>query len=158
MRTGFLFFIFFYALTGFGQEVFDYERKIVLTDRFESLPIDAVAHIRVAGTLIAPKSAYDKIVVIVPGSGPDTRHSHFVLAEKLLEQNTAVYRFDERGTGASGGSYSERVAPLAEDLGAAFSEMRARFPDKKIGIFAHSIGGVAAMELIGKGMTPDLWC
>ena len=36
--------------------------------------------------IITQKTNYDKIVIIAPGSGPDTRNSHYILTEELLEK------------------------------------------------------------------------
>lgn len=141
-----------------AQNNFKYEKVIsdsTLYD-FEEIDFQNVEEkIKLSGTLLKPKSDFDKIVIIVPGSGKDTRHSHFVLTEQLLKNNIAVYRFDERGVGKSEGKYSELAKDLSNDLNFAFKELQIKYNSKKIGIFGHSLGGVATIESVEKSCHPD---
>jgi len=71
-----------------AQSIFPYEQKIIPTKDliFEEISfINPEASIRLSGTLIYPKDGYQKIIMIVPGSGKDTRHSHFQLVESFLQ-------------------------------------------------------------------------
>ncbi|PDW04367.1 hypothetical protein CJ255_04140 [Candidatus Viridilinea mediisalina] len=51
---------------------------------------------------VAPPRA---LVVIIHHSGPVDRESYAYMAEQLLPAGYAVFRFDKRGNGASGGTY-----------------------------------------------------
>lgn len=141
-----------------AQNIFKYEKEINDSIHYDFEEIDfqnSDEKINLSGTLIKPKLDFDKIVIIVPGSGKDTRYSHYILAEELLKNNIAVYRFDERGIGKSEGKYSELAIDLANDLNVAFKELQTKYSPKKIGIIGHSLGGVATLESIEKNCNPD---
>lgn len=141
-----------------AQNIFKYEKEISNSELYDFEEIDfqnVDDKIKLSGTLIKPKSDFDKIVIIVPGSGQDTRHSHFILAEELLKNNIAVYRFDERGVGKSEGKYSELAKDLANDLNIAFKELQTKYSNKKIGIIGHSLGGIATLEILEKKCNPN---
>lgn len=138
--------------------MFDYEREINNKENYNFQEIDFQnidENITISGTLIIPKTNFDKIVIIVPGSGKDTRYSHFILAEELLKNEIAVYRFDERGVGKSEGKYSELAGDLSKDLNFAFKELQQTYNTKKIGIIGHSIGGIATLEIIKNNINPN---
>ena len=141
-----------------AQDIFKYEKEINDTALYEFEEIDFQnldEKVKLSGTLIKPKLDFDKIVIIVPGSGKDTRHTHFILAEELLKNNIAVYRFDERGVGKSEGKYSELAKDVSNDLNFAFKDLQKKYSTKKIGIIGHSLGGVATLESIEKKCNPD---
>ncbi|MFV9505148.1 MAG: alpha/beta hydrolase [Oscillochloridaceae bacterium umkhey_bin13] len=59
-----------------------------------------------AGELTMPRGvARPPLVVIIHHSGPVTRDAYGYMAELLVADGFAVFRFDKRGTGASGGRY-----------------------------------------------------
>lgn len=141
-----------------SQEIFDYEKKINEPENYNFIEYEVLnteSKIALFGTLIAPKREYDKIVLIIPGSGRDTRHSHYYLAENLLKSNIAVFRFDERGIGKSEGEYSELASDLSKDLYYFLQKLQSIYSDKKIGIIGHSIGGIAALENSKSGLKCD---
>lgn len=141
-----------------SQSIFKYEREINHKEKYNFKEINfenTNENIEISGTLITPKSSFDKIVIIVPGSGKDTRYSHFVLAEELLKHNVAVYRFDERGVGRSEGEYSELVESLSSDLGFAFQKIQHQYKNKQIGVIGHSLGGIATLEIIKNKIYPN---
>lgn len=141
-----------------AQDIFKYEKEINDAELYDFEEMDFQnldEKIKLSGTLIKPKLDFDKIVIIVPGSGKDTRHSHYILAEELLKKNIAVYRFDERGVGKSEGKYSELAKDLSNDLNFAFKDLQKKYSTKKIGIIGHSLGGVATLEIIEKKCNPD---
>lgn len=93
-------------------------------------------------------------VVLVGGMGPQdrdgTRHGHkpfLVLADHLTRAGIAVFRFDERGVGASGGTQRGRTfADFARDVRAAVDRLK-RHPGidtEHIGLIGHAEGGVIA--------------
>lgn len=158
MKKILLFVLIFSSLSVKSQHVFQYEKEVSNPQDFDFQELDfenPEIHIKLSGTLIEPKSNFEKIVIIVPGSGKDTRHSHFVLTERLLKNNIAVFRFDERGVGKSEGNYSELAKDLSNDLKYAFREIQKKYSDKKVGLVGHSIGGIAVLENISGDVYPD---
>lgn len=108
MKNTLLLITIFFSFSANSQNVFEYEKEINNNEDYDFKEINFLNHddnITISGTLIEPKLDYDKIIIIVPGSGKDTRNSHYVLAEALLKNNIAVFRFDERGIGKSQGNY-----------------------------------------------------
>ena len=114
------------------------------------------------GTLIEPKTNYTKVVIIVPGSGKDTRNSHYKLTAKLLENNIAVYRYDERGCGFSTGNFNTyfyNVNDMISDLKSVNKDLKNNklLTDKKIGLLGHSLGGMVTISLDDSDLIPDFF-
>ncbi len=155
--------VLFLSNISFGQEMFDYEKKIQNIENYNSIDLEftnSKDKIKLYGTLIEPKSQYDKILIIVPGAGMDTRNSHYLLTESLLEINIAVFRYDERGVGKSEGDFNfanYTITDMANDLTVIFDSIKnnSSFSTKKIGLLGHSQGGLVTMSLIEKGTKPD---
>jgi pimeloyl-ACP methyl ester carboxylesterase len=108
-----------------------------------------------AGTLTIPKSGeFDKVVVLVSGSGPQDRneeligHKPFlVLSDYLTRNGVAVLRYDDRGVGGSTGDFQAGTSmDFADDATAAVNFLKARedMSDKKFGVMGHSEGGLIA--------------
>lgn len=143
-----------------AQCLFEYEEEIKDKANNEYLELDFTNiddNIELKGTLICPKAGYDKVVIIVPGSGKDTRNSHFVLTKRYLENEIAVYRFDERGIGESEGKYNFTATVLMNDVVFAYQKLRTleALAGKKIGILGHSLGGIASIGAFEKGCDFD---
>jgi alpha-beta hydrolase superfamily lysophospholipase len=137
-------------LNGYSQNMFDYEQEINNKENYNFQELDfqnTEENIKLSGTLLTPKTNYDKIVIIVPGSGRDTRYAHFILAEEFLKNGIAVYRFDERGIGKSEGQFNTTATSLTDDLTFALWELRKLDFTKshKIGVLGHSLGGIASI-------------
>jgi pimeloyl-ACP methyl ester carboxylesterase len=118
---------------------------------------------QLAGTLVVPNQAPAAdgsppaklpAVVLVSGSGPQDRdeslfgHRPFlVLADALARQGIAVLRYDDRGIGASTGSFAGATTfDFATDADEA-SEWLKRQPGidpARVGIVGHSEGGLIA--------------
>ncbi len=113
-----------------------------------------------AGTLTLPKSASRAqpvgAIVTVTGSGPQDRDEALGLpgfrpfrqmADSLARRGIAVLRMDDRGTGASGGSFKGATsADFAEDVRAGLAYLRTR-PEiraDRLGVLGHSEGAVIA--------------
>tara|TARA_R110001632_G_scaffold90844_4_gene194967 strand:- start:2939 stop:3946 length:1008 start_codon:yes stop_codon:yes gene_type:complete len=133
-----------------AQTIFSHEREIKNAEDYISEDIDFFNtndNLKLSGTLISPKSKYTKIVIILPGSGKDTRNSHYKLTEEFLKSNIAVYRFDERGVGKSQGKFTTAINGLSYDLAFAIKHLKSivRLKDKKIGVVGHSLGGMASI-------------
>jgi len=143
-----------------AQKSNDFEKELQNADRynFEEINfIDAEDNTKLSGTLIFPKTDYSKIVVIVPGSGKNTRNSHYILAEELLKKGIAVYRFDDRGVGKSGGEVNFSVDQIIKDLYYALDNIQKNdsLSKKEIGVLGHSLGGIATIDAYQEGLKID---
>lgn len=161
MRYFLLIFLFFTAQFADAQDkifVPDYESTISNLERFNKIDIKAyneAEKIHLYGTLLMPKNIFEKVVMIVPGSGEDSRDNHFKLAEELLLHNIAVFRYDDRGVSESEGNFHEvrlTVNELGEDMAILFQKLKqlTAIKDKKIGLIGHSMGGMLTIDGISK--------
>ena len=113
-----------------------------------------------AGTLTLPKGASSKqpvsAIVTITGSGPQDRDENIglpgfrpfrQLGDALGRRGIAVLRMDDRGTGASGGTFKGSTsADFAEDVRAGLAYLRTR-PEiraDRLGVLGHSEGAVIA--------------
>ncbi|WP_353101619.1 alpha/beta hydrolase [Myroides odoratus] len=137
---------------------YEYESVIPNQARFDKLNVKAyneAEKIQLYGTLLMPKTPFDKVVMIIPGSGPDSRENHFKLAEELLLQNIAVFRYDERGVSESDGEFNEVVVGInqwVDDMGILYQQLKQvpAVKDKQIGLIGHSLGGMIAIDALNK--------
>lgn len=148
-----------------AQEIYSNEKQI---DRIENYLFTQFEtenkndNVILRGTLIEPKTNYSKVVIIVPGSGKDTRNSHYKLTEELLKNNIAVYRYDERGCGLSSGdfnTYFYNVNDMTNDLKSVYIDLKNNklLADKKIGLLGHSLGGMVTISLVDSNLMPDFY-
>ena len=122
-----------------------------------------------AGTLTLPKGASRakpvSAIVTVTGSGPQERDENIglqgfrpfrQLADALGRKGIAVLRMDDRGTGASGGTFKGSTsADFAEDVRAGLAYLRTR-PEiraDRLGVLGHSEGAVIAPMVAEKEPT-----
>ncbi|MBJ7880622.1 alpha/beta hydrolase [Gelidibacter salicanalis] len=143
-----------------GQTILEYEREINEKENYIYQDIEfenTNENIKLSGTLITPKSNFDKVIIIVSGSGKDTRYTHPKLTENFLKNNIAVYRFDERGIGKSEGEYTQKVSPLKNDLNFCIQYLRNIdvLKHKKIGVLGHSLGGIASIGVFEYAIKVD---
>jgi uncharacterized protein len=101
-----------------------------------------------AGRLIEPSGAVDPkrpLVVLVHGS-EKTPALESIYAYMLAAQGVSVFVYDKRGTGASGGEYTQNFELLAEDAAAALKQARAMAAGRhsRAGYFGGSQGGWVA--------------
>lgn len=151
------------SLNLFSQDIMFYEKEISNKENYEFYDytvLQKTDNIKLAGTLITPKTNYDKIVFIVPGSGKDSRNSHFILTEFLLKNDIAVFRYDERSVGKSEGvfnSYTYTINEMINDFQSIFNELKTteKFVNKKIGVIGHSYGGLTTIGAIQNGLKCD---
>lgn len=120
------------------------------------------AGITLSGTLTSPPGAFDKLVILISGSGPQDRNSEIkafnhrpflVWSDWLSLHGVAVFRFDERGVAKSGGNFqTATTADFAEDVEAAVDFLKSKPALKhiKIGLLGHSEGGMIAPMLAAK--------
>ncbi len=143
-----------------SQEIFKYEREIQQVTNYDSqefLINSSEENVTIAGTLISPKKDFETIVIIVPGSGIDTRNNHFKLTELLLKNTIGVFRFDDRGTGKSNGEFNTAffgISNKVNDLVSIITYLR-KNTSKKIGIIGHSEGGLVSIGALEKGAELD---
>lgn len=110
-----------------------------------------------AATLTMPDKATApvKAVVFITGSGPQDRdeqlfdHRPFaVIADFLARNGVASLRYDDRGTGKSGGDFSTATLDsFREDASAAVKMLRGVAGIGEVGVIGHSEGGTIALRL-----------
>jgi len=135
----------------------------------EEVVVKTPAGHTLAGTLTLPKSASLKqpvsAIVTVTGSGPQDRDENIGLpgfrpfrqiADSLARRGIAVLRMDDRGTGASGGTFKGSTsADFAEDVRAGLAYLRTR-PEiraDRLGVLGHSEGALIAPMVAEKEPT-----
>src|SRR5688572_22412257 len=122
-----------------------------------------------AGTLTLPKSASRtkpvSAIVTASGSGPQDRDENIGLpgfrpfrqiADSLARRGIAVLRMDDRGTGASGGTFKGSTsADFAEDVRAGLAYLRTRpeIRGDRLGVLDHSEGAIIAPMVAEKEPT-----
>jgi len=126
----------------------------------EEVVVKTPAGHTLAGTLTLPKGASRakpvSAIVTVTGSGPQDRDENIglpgfrpfrQLADALGRRGIAVLRMDDRGTGASGGTFKGSTsADFAEDVRAGLAYLRTR-PEiraDRLGVLGHSEGALIA--------------
>lgn len=120
-------------------------------------------NLKLSGTITQPKATGKyPAVILITGSGPQDRdetlfgHKPFkVLADYLTRHGIVVLRYDERGVGASEGSYATAtIDDFSKDALAAlaFLKKQKNVDINKVGIIGHSEGGLIANLLAGQGV------
>lgn len=103
-----------------------------------------------AGAVWMP-SAPRGLVLMVPGSGPSTRHndSYFPpIRRRLLDAGYGVASFDKRGVGQSTGTLTDTtIERQAADARCCVDRLRQLRPTLPIAVFGHSQGGWVAVEV-----------
>ncbi|MFM9958077.1 MAG: alpha/beta hydrolase family protein [Phycisphaerales bacterium] len=111
--------------------------------------------ISLAGTITLPKEGGPfPGVILVSGSGPQDRDEtllghkpFFVLADALTRAGIAVLRYDDRGVGASTGTFeTASTDDFVDDAAAALKALAVQpnIDPKRVGIIGHSEGGLIA--------------
>ena len=135
----------------------------------EEVVVTTPAGHTLAGTLTLPRAASRAkpvgAIVTVTGSGPQDRDENIGLqgfrpfrqiADSLGRRGIAVLRMDDRGTGASGGTFKGSTsADFAEDVraGLAYLRTRAEIRPDRLGVLGHSEGAVIAPMVADKEPT-----
>jgi pimeloyl-ACP methyl ester carboxylesterase len=105
------------------------------------------AGVRLAGRLVMPKGkARVPIVVLVHGSEDFSARDFYALQRQLPTEGIGVFVYDKRGTGESGGRYSQNYLLLADDAIAAMHEAKRLAGDRagSVGYQGGSQGGWVA--------------
>jgi alpha-beta hydrolase superfamily lysophospholipase len=135
----------------------------------EEVAVKTPAGHTLAGTLTLPKSASRtkpvSAIVTITGSGPQDRDENIglpgfrpfrQLADALGRRGIAVLRMDDRGTGASGGTFKGSTsADFAEDIRAGLAYLRTR-PEiraDRLAVLGHSEGAIIAPMVAEKEPT-----
>lgn len=133
-------------------------RRLRRAETRETDTIFESAATMLTGRLIEPAGAVDPkrpLVVMVHGS-EKTSPLDSVYAYMLAGQGVSVFVYDKRGTGASGGDYTQNFELLADDASAALGQVRRLAAGRfgKAGFFGGSQGGWVA-PLAGTRSQPD---
>jgi pimeloyl-ACP methyl ester carboxylesterase len=123
----------------------------------KEIEISTAKKITISGSFILPeleKSSSFPLVIMVSGSGAQDRnceilgHKPFwVLADHLGRNGIASYRYDDRGTGKSGGKFeSATQVDFGNDLVSIIAYFHKAYPKAKIYIYGHSEGGMTALR------------
>ena len=81
--------------------------------------------VKLAGRLVLPKnSERTPIVVLIHGSETDSARDFYPLQRLLPAEGVGAFVYDKRGTGGSGGKYTQDFSLLANDAVAAMREAR----------------------------------
>jgi len=100
-----------------------------------------------AGRLVMPKGAAKvPVVVLVHGAEHDSALKDYFLQRLLPAEGIGAFVYDKRGTGASGGTYTQEFSLLADDAVAAVAEARKLAGERlsRVGFQAGSQGGWVA--------------
>ena len=102
-----------------------------------------------AGTLLLPLSkGKHPAIVFLHGSGAESRHGSWFLAEQAARNGIAALIYDKRGVGGSmGGSWTTSgFEELAQDAASGIELLRKRheIDPENIGLYGHSNGGFIA--------------
>ncbi len=132
-----------------------------VTDTTFTAPDGAV----MSATLTMPSCPSGKkapAVVMITGSGPQNRdeelfdHKPFaVIADCLARNGIASLRYDDRGTGKSGGNFlTATTATFKDDAKSGVAFMRTVASVGRVGVLGHSEGGTISF-LLGAEAVPD---
>ncbi len=103
--------------------------------------------VKLAGRLVMPAgTAKVPVVVLIHGAEPDSALTDYFLQRMLPAEGVGAFVFDKRGTGISGGQYTQDFSLLADDDVAAVDEARRLAGPRltRIGFQAGSEGGWTA--------------
>ena len=138
----------------------DYSAPPGATYTAEDVSVPATAGHTLAGTLTKPvgTSGPFAVAISITGSGPQDRDSNLDMllpgyrifrqvADTLGRRGIAMLRLDDRGTGASGGTFAAATSrDFANDIQAAIAYLRTRtdIDSQRIFLVGHSEGGMVA--------------
>lgn len=95
---------------------------------------------RLLGRLVMPKGeGRVPLVVLVHGSEHDSARDFYSLQRQLPSEGIGVFVYDKRGTGGSGGLYTQDYLMLADDVIAAMHEAK-RLAGARVGRIGYQGG------------------
>lgn len=96
-----------------------------------------------------PPDAARATVVLVHGYAEHCGRQGAV-ARTFLQESAAVYAYDQRGHGRSGGrrAYVDTFDQYLDDLDRVLAFVRARAPDGPLFLFGHSMGGLVVLKYV----------
>jgi pimeloyl-ACP methyl ester carboxylesterase len=99
---------------------------------FDTRDITFASHgTTLAGRIVMPQgNATVPLVVLIHGSEPDSAIDSYPLQRMLPAQGIAAFVYDKRGTGRSGGKYTQDYSLLADDAVAAVATARSLAGDR----------------------------
>ena len=102
--------------------------------------------VELAGKLVLPPGAVRAVVVLAHGSEKLAATEFYAWQYLLPPQGIGVFVFDKRGTGSSGGEYTQDFDVLADDIAAAVREVRQLLAPEHppLGLLSGSQGGWVA--------------
>lgn len=109
--------------------------------------------VRLEGRLVMPRGVRKApVVVLLHGSEPDSALDGYALQRMLPAEGVGVFVYDKRGTGASGGAYTQDFDLLADDAVAAIKEARRLAGPRagRVGYQAGSQGGWIAPMAVNR--------
>jgi uncharacterized protein len=103
--------------------------------------------VSLAGRLVMPKGdAIVPIVILVHGAEHDSALEFYALQRLLPAEGIGAFVYDKRGTGVSGGSYTQDFNLLADDVVAAMREAK-RLAGPRVGRIGYQGGSAAGWVL-----------
>ena len=116
--------------------------------QFDVTDTTFISHgVKLVGRLVMPAGTSKvPVVVLVHGAEPDSALTGYSLQHMLPAAGIGAFVFDKRGTGVSGGQYTQDFSLLADDDAAAVNEARRLAGGRlgRIGFQAGSEGGWTA--------------
>lgn len=113
--------------------------------KFDTRDVTFVSHdTKLVGRIVMPEGEGKvSLVVLIHGSEPDSAIASYALQRMLPAQGIAAFVYDKRGTGNSGGKYTQDYSTLADDAVAAVAAARAAAGARlgRIGFQGGSQGG-----------------
>lgn len=119
----------------------------------EEVRIPSEPGVVLAGALHKPRSpGPHPVVLFLAGSGANPRGAFDLLIDGLVDQGIAVFDYDKRGTGGSGGVFVDDFALIERDAAAAVAYLRSRadIDRKRIAIGGVSQGAAASLAVAGR--------
>lgn len=97
----------------------------------------------------APEASPRGVVLAVHGYAEHCARLADV-AQACVEQTAAVYTYDQRGHGRSGGrrAYVDAFDDYLDDLGLVLDRVRTLHPDRPLFLFGHSMGGLVVLKYV----------
>ncbi|MFV1986117.1 MAG: alpha/beta hydrolase family protein [Gemmatimonadota bacterium] len=143
-----------FSVSRVGTEAIDDEPAEPLPYREEELTFES-GEVHLEGTLTLPEAGGPfPAVVMLTGSGAQNRDEELfgfrpfrIIADYLTRRGVAVYRYDDRGVGASTGNTAlSTTSDFADDALAAIAMLseHEEIDAGRVGLVGHSEGGVVA--------------